>query len=184
MAKSQPIKWHGYDLYWIPWHPGYAVSRDGQVWSCWRATGRPEYKQRISSWWKTLKPLCRPEDGRKRYTIKCHDGRYRRTYGSRLVLETFVGPCPPECEVCHNDGDCTNDAIENLRWDTSAGNKADMRRHGTQVCGENHPKAKLADKDIPVILMRRQKGERLKSIADSYDVSEQRVHQICKKGTR
>lgn len=47
----------------------------------------------------------------------------------RLVLEAFVGPCPANMEALHHDGDKTNCTLSNLRWGTSAENKADMRRH-------------------------------------------------------
>jgi DNA-binding XRE family transcriptional regulator len=48
-----------------------------------------------------------------------------------LVLFAFEGPCPENCEMCHNDGNPTNDCIENLRWDTHAANMQDASRHGT-----------------------------------------------------
>ena len=48
-----------------------------------------------------------------------------------LVLLAFKGPCPKNCEMCHNDGDPTNDYVENLRWDTHAANMRDAARHGT-----------------------------------------------------
>lgn len=63
----------------------------------------------------------------------------------RLVLEAFVGPCPPGMEACHNDGDTSNNSLPNLRWDTSSANKQDMIRHGTNYmlnlthCPYGHP---------------------------------------------
>lgn len=36
----------------------------------------------------------------------------------RLVLESFVGPCPKEMQCCHNDGNPANNFVGNLRWDT------------------------------------------------------------------
>lgn len=54
----------------------------------------------------------------------------------RLVLEAFVGPCPPGMECCHYDDDPTNNSLENLRWDTSHANKLDMVRNG------NHPQSR------------------------------------------
>lgn len=46
-----------------------------------------------------------------------------------LVLEAFVGPCPAGMEGCHFDGDPTNNALANLRWDTREGNWHDRKRH-------------------------------------------------------
>ncbi|QDF19244.1 hypothetical protein SEA_STICKYNOTE_47 [Corynebacterium phage Stickynote] len=48
----------------------------------------------------------------------------------RLVLEAFVGPCPPWMECCHNNGDPSDNRVENLRWDTKKSNMADRRKHG------------------------------------------------------
>lgn len=47
----------------------------------------------------------------------------------RLVLETFVGPCPAGHECLHADGDPTNNRLDNLRWGTRLDNRADMRMH-------------------------------------------------------
>ena len=49
----------------------------------------------------------------------------------RLVLEAFIGPCPPGHEACHNDGNLTNNRLDNLRWDSHIENIADKFRHGT-----------------------------------------------------
>ncbi len=62
----------------------------------------------------------------------------------RLVLVTFVGPCPPDMEGCHNDGNPGNNHLDNLRWDTSTANHYDMVKHGThcnaskKVCKYGH----------------------------------------------
>lgn len=49
----------------------------------------------------------------------------------RIVLEAWVGPCPPGYEGCHNDGDRNNNHISNLRWDSRRNNALDAVRHGT-----------------------------------------------------
>lgn len=57
----------------------------------------------------------------------------RRALVHRLVLESFVGPCPEGWECCHNDGDPTNNRLENLRWDTRSNNGHDRVRHGNHL---------------------------------------------------
>lgn len=57
-------------------------------------------------------------------------GRSRLVYVHRAVLEAFVGPAPEGLLCCHGDGDPTNNALSNLRWDTQAANVADMVSHG------------------------------------------------------
>lgn len=59
------------------------------------------------------------------------DGMEKPYYVHRLVLETFVGPAPEGTEGCHYDGNPSNNRLDNLRWDTRAGNHADAVRHGT-----------------------------------------------------
>jgi hypothetical protein len=48
----------------------------------------------------------------------------------RVVLETFVGPCPDGMECCHNDDVKTNNRLDNLRWDTHDANVADKVKNG------------------------------------------------------
>lgn len=61
----------------------------------------------------------------------CRPGVKKTRQVHQLVLEAFVGPKPPGMEGCHYDGNPQNNRIENLRWDTRAGNLADAIRHGT-----------------------------------------------------
>lgn len=60
------------------------------------------------------------------------DGKISHTNIHRLMLESFTGPCPDGMEACHNDGNPTNNTIENLRWGTRSENRQDAVKHGTQ----------------------------------------------------
>jgi hypothetical protein len=87
---------------------------------------------------------CRGPDGY--ITAVLFRGRERTAIRvSRLVLQTFVGPCPTDMEACHNDGDRANNALTNLRWDTKSANRLDQQRHGTDYqankthCRHGHP---------------------------------------------
>lgn len=110
----------------IPGFPGYEVSNLGQVRSYfYRAEGEwkiAENPQRI---------LCFSlKNNRYRGVNLRHDGKsYNRTIG-RLVLLAFVGPPPNDMEMCHNDGDPSNDQLGNLRYDTHNANMQDALRHG------------------------------------------------------
>lgn len=165
----------------LPGFPGYRAGNDGSIWSCWKANGRGQ--QIMGGKWKRLRGAPRKEDGRLRYTLRTASGEYRRAYGSNFILEAFAGPCPEGLEACHENGDCLNDSPSNLRWDTHSSNLLDKRRHGT-ADPEKHPKAKLKNEDITTIIDLRANGQRLKAIAERFGVSEQRVFQICKKGSR
>lgn len=58
------------------------------------------------------------------------EGRQTPKIVHRLVLESFVGPCPDGMEACHNDGNPHNNRLDNLRWDTHTENMYDVVRHG------------------------------------------------------
>ncbi len=55
-------------------------------------------------------------------------GRIGRVH--RLVLASFVGPCPPGLESLHHDDVKTNNRLYNLRWGTPTENKHDQVRNG------------------------------------------------------
>jgi hypothetical protein len=55
----------------------------------------------------------------------------RRTHKvHRLVLQAFVGPCPPGMECLHDNDVKTDNHLENLSWGTSSANKFDAVRNG------------------------------------------------------
>lgn len=72
-----------------------------------------------------------------------HDGVKSLKTVHRVVLEAWAGPCPAGHEACHFDGDRTNNAASNLRWDTRRNNNEDKRRHGTTMRGERNPGSRL-----------------------------------------
>ena len=83
----------------------------------------------------------------------------QRTYGAhQLVALAFIGPRPEGLEVCHGDGDSSNNCLDNLRYDTKAGNAADQVAHGTAPIGTRNPQAVL--NEAQVRLARRLKGKR------------------------
>lgn len=63
----------------------------------------------------------------------------------RLVLTTFVGPCPDGHESRHLDGDKANNHLTNLQWGTPSQNNYDLVAHGTHFnaskthCPSGHP---------------------------------------------
>lgn len=61
------------------------------------------------------------------------NGKTHKRQVHRLVLETFVGPCPDGMECCHSNGDPSDNRVENLRWDTRSSNVRDIRKHGMSI---------------------------------------------------
>jgi len=71
----------------------------------------------------------------------------------KLVLEAFKGRCPEGMQSCHNDGNPSNNLVENLRYDTPKANKEDTRKHGRlpNQKGSKNNCAKLNDWKVRVI---------------------------------
>lgn len=107
---------------------------------------------------------------------------YRRT-AHRLVAKAFLPPpLPNQTDVCHNDGDPSNNRVENLRWDTHLANQRDMLKHGTAQCGERCITAKLTDAEAVEIFLAVRDGPRgiQRRIAKKYGVSRALVCNIAK----
>jgi len=69
----------------------------------------------------------------------------------KLVLETFIGPCPEGMECRHLNGKSNNDNLTNLRYGTKQENINDKIMHGTIVKGSMVWNSKLKESDIPNI---------------------------------
>jgi hypothetical protein len=98
----------------------------------------------------------------------------------RLVLEAFIGPCPPNMEGCHANGIRTDNRLENLRWDTRKGNMADAIAHGRTNRGERNPWTKFNEKDIRKI---RESIQSNSELAKIYGVTREAIRDI-KSGRR
>ena len=76
----------------------------------------------------------------------------------RLVLESFVGPCPSGKQVAHGDGNPANNNVKNLRWATAKENIADRTAHGRTAVGEKNGSSKLDKFTVKTIKKLNQKG--------------------------
>ena len=122
----------------------YEVSDTGLVRSLDRTietvsrTGRP-YMQRRPG--RILKP---GKVGTNNHLHVVLEGRVDRSV-HHLVLEAFIGPCPPGLMARHADDDPTNNNLRNLSWGTRSYNSYDAIRNGRhwQVnkthCINGHP---------------------------------------------
>jgi hypothetical protein len=69
----------------------------------------------------------------------------------RLVLEAFVGPCPPGMEGRHYpDQNPSNNRLENISWATASCNQMDRVENGTSNRGERQGQHKLTAKGVLV----------------------------------
>jgi hypothetical protein len=108
-------------------------------------------------------------------------GREKRFGVHRLVLEAFNGPCPEGMEGCHDDGNPSNNRIENLRWDTPKNNHADKYRHGTILFGERNTSARITAEIVGEIFQLRIGGMRVHRIGELFGLSKQHVSDILNR---
>ena len=91
----------------------------------------------------------------------CSNGTVKRCLVHRLVLESFIGPCPVGMESCHDpDPSPDNNALVNLRWGTKKENMKDRANHGIWKAarGEMAGRAKRTEKDIEQMFLMRREG--------------------------
>ena len=163
----------------IPGFLNYAVSKNGKVWS---KSRRDRLNHRLGGW-----RLPHLSHGYLRLKM-CNEGESRMVFVHRLVLETFVGPCPPGMEVCHNNGNRQDNRLENLRWDTKSNNHQDAIRHGTHTSlhqnGELNPVSKLKEEDIKVIFHAYHDGTHTQQeLADYFGVARGTIQPILERRT-
>jgi len=158
----------------IPNYTGYHVTKDGIVYSRYiRGSGG-----KLSDKWNPM-AFSHEKNGRKAVNLKedC-SGRYKRFRVYRLVLIAYVGPCPNGMVACHNDGDVTNNNLENLRWDTQKNNLKDTIAHGTKINGEKCYNSRLTDSDIVAIFKDRSSGLTQEKIGEKYGVTQGTIKDI------
>ncbi len=113
----------------IPNYPNYSVDKDGRVWT-----------HKFKRW---LHPY--PGGmGRLRVSLFINDVP-KNQYVHRLVLETYVGPCPAGMQCRHLNGDHQDNRLVNLKWGTRSENMQDAVRHGTHAGlrqGKEHSRSK------------------------------------------
>lgn len=143
-------------------HPNYTISKAGQVWS-----------KCYSKWLHGSKS--------HGYLVVTLDGHPHRVH--RLILETYVGPCPKGMECRHFDGIRDNNKLENLCWGTRLENTQDAMRHGTHSCLQKHnKKQKLNETERKTIYYACRSGlYKTQELADAYYVSLSTILKIARK---
>lgn len=150
----------------IPGFPGYFITKDGRIWS---------NKQR--KLWRRLKL---DRDGyfqvdlwKEKRSIFC--GVHR------LVLETYVGPCPEGMQCRHLNGVRTDNRLDNLCWGTPKENMQDRELHGNtfHAQGEKQGASKLTERDVRMIVYMYRTGEFFqREIAEIYNIGRELVSKI------
>lgn len=127
----------------IPDFPGYEISDHGTPRSYWIRCGG---KKPLGTIPRNMKPSL---SGRGYLKIGLwKNGKVHQRNIHRLMLEIFVGPCPPGHEAAHENGIPNDNRIGNLKWKTKSSNNQDKRRHGTHREGEKIPTSKLTASQV------------------------------------
>lgn len=102
----------------------YEVSDQGRVRGLDRqdAIGRPKKG-------KILKPVS--TNGYLYASFTNSEGKAKKFLVHRVVLSSFIGPCPEGKEVCHRDGRRNNNRLDNLKYGTKKENMEDAIEHGS-----------------------------------------------------
>lgn len=163
----------------IPNTKCYAATSDGRILSC---SGFESY----TCWYRDWHEV-------KQHTLKGKPYRYstvkfgeirRLSPVHRLVLLAFEGyPEDKDMQACHNDGDPSNNCIDNLRWDTVTENIRDKYRHGTMTRGEVVNTAKLTCNDVLTIRSLYDSGRTRNSLAKQFGVAFNTIHSIVTRSS-
>lgn len=149
----------------VPGYVGYAISDHGAVWSC-RVAG-PTNKF-AGSWKKCRRRVC--QTGYLIVTLQGPDGPTHQKV-HRLLMFAFIGPCPRDMEARHLNGIRDDCRLDNLAWGTQSDNTMDRFTHGTGLCNETHPSAKLTNSQVVAIRERVGAGEGVCAMAREYNVT-------------
>ena len=175
-CRSDPWGWAFLIFRDIPNAPGYQVASDGTIWSNRGTDGIP------SPTWKALSLYRRPYGNR--YVVVClrpePGGKVRCLYVHRIVLEAFIGACPPGMESLHIDGNTANNNVRNLHWGTPLENSEDADRHGSRPRGSENRQAKLVEDEIPTIRKLYADGLSQHEIAELFGLTQSVIGQIVR----
>lgn len=110
-------------------------------------------------------------------------GRQQRRTVHRLVALAFLPNPDALTDVAHNDGNPSNNNVDNLRWASHRENQLDMRVHGTMQDGEKCCTAKLTIDQVAEIRHLAQKRGMGIKLAKQYGMSKAQISRI-KNGRR
>ena len=119
-------------------------------------------------------------EGRPSVHIAWPDRRnVKRKHVGPLVLSAFSGPRPAGMQCLHFNDDPWDNRPSNLRWGTGKENNADARRNNriTSI-GSTHPRARLTEDDVRMIMSRTAAGTRSSVIAEELGVSKRSVSNV------
>lgn len=99
----------------------------------------------------------------------------------KIIARVFLGEVPKKMDICHNNGDRSDNRVSNLRYDTRKNNLSDAISHGTRIQGEAHYNVKLTDDQVKEII---KDGRTQKIIASEYGVRQSHISRLKRRTQR
>lgn len=150
-------------------HPEYQIGDDGSLRVRWHGDA-----------WRHLSPVVKG-NGYVAFSLAQSNGHaHSQVMAHLLVLNAFVGPCPPSMEALHDNGVRTDARLSNLRWGTHVENERDKQRHGKVPRGERNGNYKLTTADVVQIKTMRSRGVPRLQIARQFGVTPTAIYWIDK----
>ena len=159
----------------------YEVSDFGRVRSLDRVVNGSRWQIRLNG--KVLRPSL--ASGYQKVCLK-QNGPHKQFLVHRLVAASFIGPCPVGRQVNHVDGCKLNNRLSNLEYVTGCENMQHASRAGLLkvMCGANHYRAKLTDRDVlDIRAAYAAGGVTHRKLADKYGVDKANIHHIIHRQT-
>ncbi len=156
----------------IPGYPHYYVSKEGYVWSEKRGYKTKPYFD-FGQWLK-------PQLFNSYLTVVLsNNGQQKRFKIHRLVLETYLGPRPPDHFACHKDGDKFNNCLSNLVWGTRKESSGFSRKNRRWARGEMINTSKLTETQVRKIKKLLRSGKYTQTeIGKMYGVTSSAIYRI------
>lgn len=153
--------------------PEYKIDAAGNIYRAMKASGA------------TVGNAVRQREGKNGYMIVTLSRQSKRQHllVHRLVAATFISPIPPGMDVCHFDGDKTNNTLENLRIDTRKANVADNVRLGKHNRGERCGSNKYSEKAISELRQRMSSGETVSELSKLTGIPKPTLYAIRSRQT-
>lgn len=77
--------------------------------------------------------ILKPDDNNNSLRVLLSNDSNKQRYNvHKLIIFTFKGMRPEDYDICHGNGDYTDNRLENLRYDTKSQNQIDMYRYGNK----------------------------------------------------
>ena len=152
----------------IKGYPHYRITKTGRVFSLWFG--------------RFLKPGS--VTGGYPAVILCEGGKQLTRTIHRLLLETFVGPCPEGMVCRHLNGNPKDFRLKNLVWGSAEDNWKDRKQHGRTCApkGTRNGAAKVTEGEVKQIRHCYQQGNcTLDDLAKVFNISRSQTGRIVRR---